>query len=173
MKKFTLPFLLILIALLTACSNESIGEVTTDYPETVKDEIKKLPDNVKENMAVPTKLPSESYDVQFSYESDPINDPTGDIINTTFVYVGENPTWHLQLTTWHGNASASSYKDKQKVTLENGIEAEMSGTDNDNQKGIEWKNKNGKIHSLTLLEHPDKEPQFTMDDLIEIANSMG
>lgn len=172
MKKFIL--LLLSVTLLSACSNDATAsdEVISSYPETVRDEIATLPEKIQKNIAIPAKLPTESYKVQFFYDSNPLNDPNGNIVDTTFIYGGGDPPWNLQLTTWHGDSTSSNNNSTEKVTLDNGIEAEITGTDDDNVKEIKWENENGKTHSLTLLELPDTEPQYTVDDLIGVANSM-
>ncbi|WP_430787052.1 hypothetical protein VBD025_15435 [Virgibacillus flavescens] len=149
-------------------SSPTIEQLTAEYPEEVKEKIAELPESIQEKLVVPTDLPSDSYNVQFSYESVPINDPNGEIIFSTFLYIGENPSYHLMLTSWYQNASSSSGKSYEQITLDNGVKADIvSDTE------LKWRDKEGDLHELTLLEPPDvKESQFTVEDLIEVANSV-
>ncbi|QHS21950.1 hypothetical protein GWK91_02885 [Virgibacillus sp. MSP4-1] len=103
--------------------------------------------------------------VDFDYTSEPANDPDGKIILTTFTYAGDSS--NLLLNTKYGNVSYANEKSSKTVTLENGMEANVS------ESSVRWENENGHHHELSLIEPPDETgSDVTRDDLIEIANSM-
>ncbi|MFD1851276.1 hypothetical protein [Oceanobacillus bengalensis] len=167
MKK-SLSFLaIIIIGLLTACSNDTnqYQEVISNYPETIKENIEELPEEFRENIVVPLKLP-ESYSViDFGYTSEPINDPDGNIVLTNFIYAGNNS--QLLLNTMYGNVSYANEKSSETVTLDNGIEAKVV------DYSLRWEDQDGNHHELSLIVPPDTtDTEITIEDLIEIANSM-
>ncbi len=161
-------FAVLLFSMIDSQDNNQIEQLTSEYPSDVKEKIAELPESVQENIVVPSKLPSESYNVQFTYMSEPMNDPNGRIVQTSFLYIGDNPSYHLILTTWYGNAITKNSKTYDKVTLDNGIVAKITG-----EKALKWKNDKGHLHELSIMEPPDaSESQFSIDDIVNIANSI-
>lgn len=166
--KHALPLLVVMIiGLLTACSNDlnPSQEVIANYPETIKKSIEELPAEFRENLVVPSKLPESYRVIGFGYTSEPPNDPNGKIILTNFIYSGDHA--QLLLNTMYGNGSYANEKSSETVTLDNGIVAKVGDF------SLRWENKDGNHHELALIFPPDvTETEMTMDDLIEIANSM-
>ncbi|GAA0502988.1 hypothetical protein GCM10008986_33280 [Salinibacillus aidingensis] len=166
--KQTLTFvIMIVIGILSACSSDSnpSQETISNYPEKVQDKVAELPEEIRETLVVPAELPENMRVVDFDYTSEPVNDPDGKIILTTFTYAGDSS--NLLLNTKYGNVSYANEKSSKTVTLENGMEANVS------ESSVRWENENGHHHELSLIEPPDGTgSDVTMDDLIEIANSM-
>jgi hypothetical protein len=150
-----------------------LEERIADYPEEVKEQVHNLPEEIKKKLLVPTKLPSEDYQVQFDVTS-PM-DPSDDTITlTAFTYIGENPKYSLHVTTWHTEVEEVTDPaiNSKIVQLANGYEAYITGTSEDDIKGLSFRDENNTLHELTLVEEPNKTPIFTEDDLVNIANSM-
>lgn len=165
--KKLLLFIGIIISMLTACSNDTSQsqKIILTYPESVQETIMELPEDFRNKIIVPSKLPDIYSVIDFGYTSEPINDPNGNIILTDFIYAGKNS--QLVLTTMYGNVSFANEYGGGTITLDNGIEAKAGDF------SLRWENKNGDFHELSLMVPPDTtEIEMTMDDLIEIANSM-
>ncbi|SEM76804.1 hypothetical protein SAMN05192533_105243 [Mesobacillus persicus] len=167
--KHALPLLVVMIiGLLTACSNEvnQSQEVIANYPEAITERIEELPEAIRKNLVVPSKLPESFHVIDFGYTSDPPNDPNGKIILTNFIYSGDHA--QLLLNTMYGDSvSYTNEKNSETVTLDNGIVAKVGDF------SLRWGNEDGSYHELALLFPPDvTETEMTIDDLIEIANSM-
>lgn len=159
-----------MIGILGACSNgiNSSQDIISNYPEKIKQDIGELPEDFRKNLVVPSKLPDSYKVIHFSYSSEPMNDPTGNIIDTAFIYAGENTDYHLVLNTMYGNATFANEKSGETVTLDNGIEANII-----DDYSIIWVDENEKLQELSLMVPSDiTETEVTKDDLIEVANSM-
>lgn len=170
MKKILLSFLVIIISgILGACSNDtnSSQEIISNYPETIKQEIEELPEDFRKSLVVPSKLPKSYSVINFSYTSEPMNDPTGNIINTTFIYEGENTGYHLVLNTMYGDVDFANEKRGKTVTLDNGIKAKVI-----DEYAIRWVDENENHQELSFIVPDLNEAKVTKDDLVEVANSM-
>jgi hypothetical protein len=96
-----------------------------------------------------------------------MNDPTGNIINTTFIYQGENTGYNLVLTTMYGDVEYADGNHGETVTLNNGIEAKVI-----DGYAIRWVDEDGNHQELSFVVPDPATAQITKDDLIEVANSM-
>ena len=170
MKKITMAFLL-LVFMISGCSNE-VGSknVSLDFPTDVKTKIENLPEEIQSNLKYPTEFPNDPSFVSFSYQTTDINNElNGDIIFTEFTYGGDEKGWMLHVTTWHSEVPNLDSSDYETVTLTNGIEANIKK--NSQGKVLEWINENGELNSLLLMQ-TSEERNYTIDDLVEVANSM-
>ncbi|MRH41499.1 hypothetical protein GH741_02280 [Aquibacillus halophilus] len=145
----------------------TIEEKTADYPEKVKAKIADLPEDVQNRLIVPTEFPDEPKSFTFRVDLvDPMQEESR-ILSTEFAYGGAEVGWGLFVTTWHTEVIRDNVDPTETVTLDNGKEAIIFG--NDSSKSIEWKGEEGMYHNIMLMQ---LESQFTVDDLVKIANSM-
>lgn len=168
MKK--LLVLILSISFFTACSNQadSSQAVLADYPESVQEDMEELPEAFKDSLTVPSELPDSYKPIQFDYIRQPMDDPNGEITNTSFVYAADDTSYPLILFTMYGEVMHQNETVRETITLENGIEAKIIG-----DYSIRWESEKGQTHDLSLIVPPDgTEPALTIDDLIETANSM-
>ncbi|RDW19748.1 hypothetical protein [Oceanobacillus chungangensis] len=170
MKKILLTIAILLLVILVACSDDAnpSAKIISEYPETIIQDIEVLPEDFRKNIVVPSKLPDTYETIHFGYSSEPYNDPTGNIINTTFIYADEATDYQLILNTMYGDVTFANETSNETVTLESGIEAKVTG-----EYELHWQGEDGNYQELSLLVPPDvTDADFTIDDLVEIANSM-
>lgn len=169
-KNISLIFSLLIIFSLYSCSNEtSFEQKASSLPKDVKNEMSKLPDEVLEEILIPSKLPSDSYTVDFGFTSEPINDPDGEIISTTLIFIAENGDWNLIINTWHSNATAANKKSSETIKLDNGTKAEYSESKDGRGKSVTWNMGKKAKYEVTLLSMNGK---YTKENLIEVVNSV-
>lgn len=102
---------LLLLVMLTACSeNEAVEQLKKDYPD-VKVMVEELPESVQERLAAPELLPFKPKLVQLRYAGDPPGDPKGAITHTEFVY-GNGKGAVLNVTTFHNKKRTFIMKEK-------------------------------------------------------------
>jgi hypothetical protein len=157
----------VLLFLLTACSekgNATVEQLKEDHPH-VKKVSEELPESVQENLAAPKKLPFTPKNVELIYAGDPPGDPKGDIHHTEFLY-GTGKGELFQITTFHNKQSTFHDEGKPKTTkLKDGTNVIIE-VDKPETKAIRWK-KDDHYYAMML-----KGSEFTIDDLLEAANSV-
>lgn len=161
-KKISIPILFLI--LLTACSSEVVSskEISTSLPVEIKEKIEKLPEEFINQVETPSKLPGTYILKSFDFTSD----SNGNILNTTFIY-SDYANHNLVFSTWYIDVSQSR-KVIDTVTLKNGNVAEITG-----DFDISWRNDKGYTHDLSMVIDPNGgRNDFTIDDLIKIANSV-
>jgi hypothetical protein len=159
------------ILLLTACNgNGTVEQLKEKYPE-IKEVAEQLPKSVQEKLAAPTALPFEPKNVVLTYAGDIPGNPKRDIIHTEFIY-GDGVGVNLHITTFHHKNSTWSTDDNElkTVKLKDGTKALIEG-DAEYVKQIRWK-RDGIYYSIMLIKSPKIDKEYTIDDVVETANSM-
>jgi hypothetical protein len=167
-------FSLFVIFLLASCSSKTTFENrSAQLPDEIKSVIEPLPDDIKDEMLIPTKLLSEKYNVDFGYTTEPVDDPNGKIVLSYFIFADVNSDWNITLNTFH-NPSTPSHesKDNETVKLNNGTVATYSETKDGLQRGIKW-TEDDITHEITLIENPERsKPKYTKDEFLEVVNNL-
>lgn len=168
MKKILLILALIFIGLTSACSSDTYRSLDgiSDYPDDIKKDIEKLSDDFAKNIAVPTKLPKSYKAVDFTYASEPFNDPKGNILSTALKFSDGDAV--LMLKTMYGNVTFDNENREKTITLENGTKAKAKNS------SLLWKREHNNYHKLSFLAPPEGEAKnkLTIEGLTKIANSM-
>lgn len=165
---------LLVIFFLAACSNEASFEVRrSQLPDDISSAIEPLPEDIKDDILIPSKLLSEKYTVDFGYASEPVNDPKGNIMLSYLIYADKNSDWNITLNTYHNPSFPSDdSKNKETVKLKNGIEATYSETKNGLQRTILW-NDDDITHEVFLIENPERsKPKYTKEEFLEVVNTL-
>ncbi|MEH7495158.1 hypothetical protein [Neobacillus niacini] len=154
---------LFVIFFLAACTNEASFE----------DRSAQLPDDIKDDILIPSKLLSDKYTVDFGYTSEPVNNPNGKIVLSYLIYADENSDWNITLNTFHNPSSPSNeYKNSETVKLKNGTEATYSETKDGLQRAILWTG-NEITHEISLIENPERsKPIYTKEEFLDVVNSL-
>lgn len=162
--------LLLLVVFLTACATEadSTQETFSDYPDSIKEDIERLPEDFKDNLVVPAALPESYKPVRFDYIAEPNNESIERIVNTSFVYAQDEKSHPLIFDTMYGNVDFANEDIRKTITLDNGTEAKVTG-----DYSLRWGNGKDQTYELSLaVPEGESDPEIQMDDLIEIANSL-
>jgi hypothetical protein len=173
MKKIMLS-LFALLLLVSCTSKTSFEDKKSLLPSETKNAIDQFPNDIKDEILIPSKLLSENYMVEFGYTSEPANDPNGKIFQSFLIYTDEKNDWKITFMTYHMPSSPSSPSSvkTETVELKNGIKADYNEGQNGLQRAISW-NDDDIRYSISLLENPKAtKPKYTKEDLIEVVNSL-
>ncbi|PEJ53809.1 hypothetical protein CN692_21105 [Bacillus sp. AFS002410] len=167
MKKIILA---ISILLLTACTNgnSALDKLKEDYPKTIKKEVEMLPENIQNEIAVPKRLPINVKNVSLDVQKNIGNDT----INLTSINYRDGKGVIVEVTTYHQKNIEFSGEGQQLTTkLKDGTKVIIVRDDKDGSKIIRWK-KDGLYHEIMLVKLTDIDQNYTIIDLVEIANSI-
>lgn len=162
--------LLLFLVFLGACSTEvnSTQKVLSNYPESIMEDIKSLPEDFRINLVVPSELPESYKPVRFDYITEPYEGPTERVVNTSFIYHKDEKSYPLILLTMYGNVTFANENIKETITLDNGTEAKVTG-----DYTIRWGNGKDQTYELSLaVPKGGSDPEIQIEDLIDVANSM-
>jgi hypothetical protein len=167
-------FGIVVIFLLASCSSKtSFEDRSAQLPDEIKSVIEPLPDDIKDEMLIPTKLLSEEYNVDFGFTTEPVNDQNGKIVLSYFIFADVDSDWNITLNTFHTPSTPShESKDNETVKLKNGTKATYSETKDGLQRGIIW-TEDDITHEITLIENPEiSEPIYTKEEFMEVVNNL-